>query len=84
VTTRAVLKCNAWLLQDGSTILHWAATEGLEEVVGQLLAAGAAVDVYNEVRSDPCAEVDRESNLAAAPALAWGLEAVGSELGEAA
>ena len=37
------------LLQKGNTPLHLAAWEGHLEVVGALLAAGAALDIQNEV-----------------------------------
>jgi ankyrin repeat protein len=38
------------MLQDGPSPLHWAAINGHQEVVWQLLAAGSAVDVADRVR----------------------------------
>jgi hypothetical protein len=45
------------LLQNGNTPLHLAAFKGFKEVVGQLLAAGAAVNVANEVSPTPQARL---------------------------
>jgi ankyrin repeat protein len=51
MTAHAVLKGNTRLLQNGCTWLFWAIANGQsQELVGQLLAAGADVNAANKVR----------------------------------